>query len=217
MGQQTIEQQIKSVQYYVNAFLAEYNMVRNEVALFRQMQGRLDSLALVVLGTAVPSYIAIAKYNSNAVGVILFIPILTFLIAFMQLRHERQMVADSAYIHSHLRSKVNKILRQENGLNITVFDFEDYLGSTSLHPPNMAVQYILTLSRCAISLVGGLIIMSFAIAHYYNNAYSLTIKNYEILLFIIGTLLLLINLVLCYLITKYERSFRKESCKPEIL
>ena len=77
MGQQTIEQQIKSVQYYVNAFLAEYNMVRNEVALFRQMQGRLDSLALVVLGTAVPSYIAIAKYNSNAVGVILFIPILT--------------------------------------------------------------------------------------------------------------------------------------------
>ncbi len=147
-GELSKEDRFTGLKLQFDALLAEYKMLRDQVARHRQMQGQLDSLALTALGLSIPLTLIILERSLDSIGAILLLPILFFAIAFTQLRHERQVNLDSIFVDSKLRPEVNKLLSQVSESEVSVFEFENYL-SKHYFPPNVLVQWVVTTSRGA--------------------------------------------------------------------
>jgi hypothetical protein len=136
--------------------LAEYNMLRDAVLSFRQMQGQLDNLALTALGLSIPLILVILERSLDAIGVILFLPMLFFAIAFVQLRHERQINLDSIYVDANLRPQINELLSKVSAQEVSVLEYERFLAA-HYFAPNLLTQWVITTSRGGISLAIGLL------------------------------------------------------------
>ena len=134
-----------------DALLAEYKMLRDQIAYHRQMQGQLNSLTLTALGLSIPLILVILEQSLDAIGAILLLPILFFTITFIQLRYERQINLDAIYVGSNLRPRANKLLSKVSPGEVSVFEFEDYLAR-HYFPPNLLVQWVVTISRGGIGL-----------------------------------------------------------------
>ena len=82
---------LPAVKLQFDALLADYRMRTDAVERRRQMQGQLDTMTLAGLGLSITLVLAILERSPTDIGVILLLPILFFAIAFVQLRHERQL------------------------------------------------------------------------------------------------------------------------------
>jgi len=185
--------------------LAEYKMLRDQVASFRQMQGQLDSLALTALGLSIPLILILLERGVEAIGAILLLPILFFAIAFTQLRHERQINLDSIFVDSSIRPKANKVLSQVSASEVSVFEYEGFL-SGHYFPPNLFVQWMVTTSRGGISI--GIGIGLVAICLYLQLVlFKLEWNAYETWLLLIALLVLVADLVLGFYIARMHYSF----------
>lgn len=188
-----------------DALLAEYKMLRDQVARFRQMQGQLDSLALTALGLSIPLILVILERSVDTIGAILLLPILFFAIAFTQLRHERQINLDSIFVDSNLRPKVNRVLSQVLVSEVSVFEFERFL-SGHYFPPNLLVQWLVTTSRGGISIGVGIGLI--AVCLYLQLVlFRLKWNAYETWLLLIACLVLAVDLVLGFYIARMHYSF----------
>jgi len=191
-----------------DALLAEYKMLREQVAYSRQVQGQLDSLALTALGLSIPLLLVILDQRLDSIGVILLLPILFFAIAFNQLRYERQINLDSIYVDSIIRPRVNRVLSQVSVSEVSVFGFEDFL-SEHYSPPNLIVQWVVTSSRGGISL--GIGIGLIAVCLYLQLAlFKLNWSAYETWLLVIGFLILVGDIGLAFYIARMHYSFYKK-------
>jgi len=154
----TSSEQEESIRLQFDALSAEYDMVRNAVFGNRQMIGQLDALALTALGISIPLTLAILDRDINSIGAVLVVPILFFAIAFVQLRHERQAVLDSIYVHTRLRPKMNSLLSKVSTEEVSVFEYERFLAE-NYFPPNLLVQWMITGGRAGISFVAGILVI----------------------------------------------------------
>ena len=190
------------------ALLAEYKMLRDQVANYRQMQGQLDSLALTALGLSIPLILVILERDVDFIGSTMLLPILFFAIAFMQLRHERQINLDSIFVDSNLRPKVNGLLSQFSVNEVSVFEFESFLAQ-HYFPPNLFVQWVVTTSRAGIGIsVGiGLILICLYLQLV---LFKTTWYTYETLLLLIALLVLVSNLMLGFFIARVHYRFYKK-------
>jgi hypothetical protein len=204
-GEVSLDDEGMGVKLQLDALLAEYDVVADRVARFRQMQGQLDSLALTGLGLSVPLVLVILERSRDSVGAILLVPILFFAIAFTQLRHERQIQLDSVYLDWKLRPKVNKLLSQVSGDEVSVFEFEDFL-SEHYFPPSVVVQWVVTTSRGGISLGVGVGLIAICV-YLQLVVLGLDWSTYETWLLLIALLILAGDLTLGYYVAGMHYRF----------
>jgi type IV secretory pathway VirB2 component (pilin) len=188
-----------------DALLAEYNMLRDQAARFRQMQGQLDSLALTALGLSIPLILVILERSADSIGAVLLLPTLFFAIAFTQLRHERQINLDAIFVDSSLRPKVNSVLSQVSASEVSVFEFESFL-SKHFFPPNILVQWVVTTSRGGISIAIGVGVIVVCL-YLQLVLFRLKWSAYETWLLLIAILVLVTDLVLGFYIARIHYNF----------
>lgn len=198
-------------QLQLDALLAEYKMVRDEVAYFRQMQGQLDTLALTATGLSIPLILAILQQSRDSIGVILLIPIIFFVIAFIQLRQERVIVVDSIYVDSHTRPKVNALLSELSASKTSLLAFED-MHSANYIAPVLLFSLFFTTSRGGISLsIGaGLIAVCLYIQF---EILKLNWNTYETWILLIDLLLMIGYFIYGFLIARITHRFRTKTEK----
>lgn len=138
-----------------NVVMTEYNMVRELVGDSRKTQSQLDNFALAGLGLSIPLVLAILEQNPNVIGAILLIPILFFIIAFTQLRHERMLILSAVYADSNLAPKIRLLITKLATPQVSLFEFDSFLAKNSW-VPNLFLEWLANLSRTAISLAAGL-------------------------------------------------------------
>jgi hypothetical protein len=190
------------------ALLAEYEMLRDQVAYHRQMQGQLNSLTLSALGLSIPLILVILERGLDAIGAILLLPILFFTIVFIQLRYERQINLDSIYIDSKLRPKANKLLSQVSLGEVSVLEFENYLAR-HYFPPHLLVQWVVTTSQGGIGLGVGIGLI--AVCLYLQLVlFKLNWNAYETWLLLIAFLILAGDLGLGFYIARLHYGFYKK-------
>jgi hypothetical protein len=188
-----------------DVLLAEYNMLRDAVLGFRQMQGQLDNLALTALGLSIPLILVILEQSLDAIGIILFLPMLFFAIAFVQLRHERQINLDSTYVDANLRPRINELLSKVLTQEVSVLEYEKFLAA-HYFAPNLLTQWVITTSRGGISLaVGlGLIVMCLYLQLI---MFKLSWNAYETWLMIINFTMLVVNVALAFPTARMQYRF----------
>jgi hypothetical protein len=195
--------------FQMDVLLAEYDMVRSEVASYRQMQGNLDNIALVGLGLTIPLVLTILSENASSVGAVLLTPLLFFAIAYTQLRHERTIVVDSQYVHETIRPQAITLLDQLSVQGIRLFEFENFL-SGMLEPKSILMQYAVTLTRAAISLGTGVGII-LVVMYLQLFALDLDWQSYETVLLIINTIALVVVCIVGWLAASYDFQYRERS------
>lgn len=205
------ENQLEGIKLQFDAFLAEYKMVRDEVAQYRNMQSQLDSLALTALGLTAPVTLAILDKMHDAFGIIFLIPFLFLMIAFIQIRHERQTTLDAIYVHKYLRPKLNMLLSRLSIIGPSVFGFENFLSSNHI-TNNLYVQWIITISRASVSLA---VSAGLSVAFIYLQVFILHLKwyGYETFLVLLATILWVSNLILGLYVAQVTAKLR---FKPNI-
>jgi hypothetical protein len=191
-----------------DALLAEYRMLRDQVAYHRQMQGQLDSLTLTALGLSIPLVLVILERDLDAIGAILLLPILFFTIAFIQLRYERQINLDTIYVDSNLRPRANELLSEVTVGKVSVLEFENFLAR-HYFPPNLLVQWVVTTSQGGIGLGVGIGLI--AVCLYLQLVlFRLNWNAYETWLLLIAFLILAGDLGLGFYIARLHYRFYKK-------
>lgn len=146
----------ESVRLQIDTLLAEYQVLRQAIEKFRDMQGQLDNLALTVVGLSIPLTLAILERSPESVGIILLVPIVLFLISFSQLRHERQIAIDASYIDINLRPKLNQLLSKVSGETVSILEYEAFATKRNPISKNRLFETIAVASRSAISISCGI-------------------------------------------------------------
>jgi hypothetical protein len=199
------DREFKGLELQFDALLAEYRILQDQIARFRQMQSQLDGLALTALGLSVPLILVILERNIEAVGAILLIPILFFAIAFAQLRHERQISLDAIYADSGIRAKASEVLSLILADKKPIFERERFL-SQHYFPSSFLMQWVITTSRGGISI--GMGIGLIAVCLYVQLVLlELEWNPYETLLLVIASVVLIADLVLGFSIARLHYSF----------
>jgi hypothetical protein len=201
------DEERENIKLQFNALLAEYGVLRSAIFGLRQMQGQLDALALTALGLSIPLILVILERSLDALGSLLFIPILFFAIAFAQLRHERQLALNATYVDINLRSKMNELLSKISMQKVSVLEYEKFLAE-NYFPPNLFVQWIMTVSRGGISLIvgSGLIVVCLYLQLV---LFKLKWGAYETWLLVIDILMLGVNLVVAFPTARIQYNFFK--------
>jgi hypothetical protein len=201
------DEERENIKLQLNALLAEYGVLRSAIFGLRQMQGQLDALALTALGLSIPLILVILERSLDALGSLLFIPILFFAIAFAQLRHERQLALNATYVDINLRSKMNELLSKISMQKVSVLEYEKFLAE-NYFPPNLFVQWIMTVSRGGISLIvgSGLIVVCLYLQLV---LFKLKWGAYETWLLVIDILMLGVNLVVAFPTARIQYNFFK--------
>ncbi len=185
------EQEAVGLKYKFDALMAEYNAIKETLAIQRQMQSQLDNVALTALGLSVPLILVILERNPSVIGAMFFLPILFFSIAFIQLRHDRQITLDTIFIDSILRPRMNALVSRLTEENAFVFLHEDYLARYYM-PPNLFIQWIATMSRASIGLAVGVGIIAVTL-YVQLILLELSWYAYETWLLLVSTFLFAIN------------------------
>jgi hypothetical protein len=201
------DEERENIKLQFNALLAEYGVLRSAIFGLRQMQGQLDALALTALGLSIPLILVILERSLDAIGSVLFIPILFFAIAFAQLRHERQLALNATYVDINLRSKMNELLSKISMQKVSVLEYEKFLAE-NYFPPNLFVQWIMTVSRGGISLIvgSGLIVVCLYLQLV---LFKSKWGAYETWLLVIDILMLGVNLVVAFPTARIQYNFFK--------
>jgi len=187
----TGEQEAVGLKFEFDALMAEYHAIKETLAIQRQMQSQLDNVALTGLGLSVPLILVILERNPSAIGAMFFLPVLFFSIAFIQLRHDRQIVLDTIFIDSVLRPRMNALVSMLRDEKVFILLHEDYLAKYYM-PTNNFIQWIATMSRASIGLAVGIGIIVVTL-YVQLTLLDLSWQAYETWLLLVSTLLFAFN------------------------
>lgn len=155
----------KPIELELNIIIAEYNVLRSLIQTCREMQVRMDNLALSGLGVTVTALIYISEYPKSYqsfYGAFLIAPIVLLLLTLAQIRLEYRITQYASYIHKELRPRTNLLLQQANEYKqaVTVFNFDNFLGKQ-----DFMFKYVLRIafdsSLGSIALVSGFALLIF--------------------------------------------------------
>lgn len=197
----------EGVKLQIDTMLAEYQVLRQAIEKFRDMQGQLDNLALTVVGLSIPLTLAVLERSPESVGVILLVPIVLFLISFSQLRHERQIAIDASYIDINLRPKLNQLLSTISGHSVSILEYEAFATMRNPVSKNRLLETIAVASRSAISISCGvgLIVLFLYVKFFFTDSKW---YFYEILLLLINFAVITVVFLLSSLILGFYAQIR---------
>jgi hypothetical protein len=137
------------------ALISEYKALRQSIMHHSEMQGQADNIAMLALGGSIPLALALLSQPRDLTPLLLLIPILFFIIAFTQLRHERLLLVTAMYIDEHIRPQTEKLLSSLSTGKAGVFEWEKFLARRTW-APNLFLEWLSVCTRGIIGFASGL-------------------------------------------------------------
>lgn len=140
----------------LDIFLAEYNSLRAEIIARTQTQNQVLNFLLIIIGATISAVVVSANSNINMrlvlLIVALFLPLITFPLAFIFFDAEIMIHAVGSHLHENLRKNISNIVevdkpQDERLVFASTWDFE-HLDTTT-----KARQHLLSIGRWWIFLV----------------------------------------------------------------